>query len=279
MSPAAGQAASLDPDALAHLEEQRAFLLRSLADLEREHDAGDLDDVDYAELRDDYTARAAETLRAIDQQRAAFGQARPVRSRGRVLAVFGSVALLAVIAGVMVATSLGARKAGETSSGGIDVAETPSQRANACIAKIDQSGRNPGPAITCFQGVLDDDPESVVALTWLGWQLSLSAPNFDGDQRAQLADSATRLLGRAVEANPDYSYARALRAVVAYRNGDAKSAKTYLADFRSHDPSPDAEAIIAQQDLDANIAALEAANPPGTGSTPPSTTATTTPPG
>ena len=37
----------LDPDALAVLEEQRSFLRRSLADLEREHDAGDLDDDDF----------------------------------------------------------------------------------------------------------------------------------------------------------------------------------------------------------------------------------------
>ncbi|HYZ97739.1 MAG TPA: hypothetical protein VE575_03240, partial [Acidimicrobiales bacterium] len=56
----------LDPDALAALEEQRDFLLRSLEDLEREHDAGDVDDHDYAALKDDYTARAARTIRAIE---------------------------------------------------------------------------------------------------------------------------------------------------------------------------------------------------------------------
>ena len=37
----------LDPDELAALEEQRDFLLRSLDDLEREHDAGDIDEHDY----------------------------------------------------------------------------------------------------------------------------------------------------------------------------------------------------------------------------------------
>lgn len=55
-------APKLDPDVLAALEEQRDFLLRSLTDLDREHDAGDLDDHDHAELRDDYTARAAEVI-------------------------------------------------------------------------------------------------------------------------------------------------------------------------------------------------------------------------
>ena len=60
----------VDLDALAELEEERRFLLRSLADLEREHDAGDIDDGDYATLRDGYTVRAAAVLREIDGGRA-----------------------------------------------------------------------------------------------------------------------------------------------------------------------------------------------------------------
>jgi hypothetical protein len=46
-------------DRLAELEEERRFLLRSLTDLEREHDAGDVDDLDYETLKDGYTVRAA----------------------------------------------------------------------------------------------------------------------------------------------------------------------------------------------------------------------------
>ena len=40
----------LGPDELAALEEQRAFLLTSLRDLEAEHDVGDVDDHDYEQL-------------------------------------------------------------------------------------------------------------------------------------------------------------------------------------------------------------------------------------
>ena len=61
----------LDPDALAALEEERDFLLRSLEDLEREHAAGDVDDSDFEELKDDYTARAAAVIRAIEDRTAA----------------------------------------------------------------------------------------------------------------------------------------------------------------------------------------------------------------
>ena len=48
------------------LEEERDFLLRSLDDLDRERAAGDLDPADYVALKEDYTARAAAVLRAID---------------------------------------------------------------------------------------------------------------------------------------------------------------------------------------------------------------------
>lgn len=58
------------PDAVAVrprsvLEEERDFFLRSLRDLEVEHDAGDIDDADYAALKDDYTVRAATVIRQL----------------------------------------------------------------------------------------------------------------------------------------------------------------------------------------------------------------------
>ncbi len=55
----------MSPD-VGNLEEERDFLLRSLEDLEAEHQAGDLDDGDYVTLKDDYTARAARVLRALN---------------------------------------------------------------------------------------------------------------------------------------------------------------------------------------------------------------------
>ena len=55
---------------MAELEEERAFLLRSLDDLDRERDAGDLDEHDYVKLRDGYTARATAVLRELEAGRA-----------------------------------------------------------------------------------------------------------------------------------------------------------------------------------------------------------------
>jgi tetratricopeptide (TPR) repeat protein len=248
----------LDPDELADLEEQRDFLLRSLADLEAEHDAGDLDDDDYAELRDDYTVRAAEVIRAIDDQRAAFAAARAPRNPGRTVAATAGVVVFALIAGLLVARSLGAREPGDTLTGGIDVEQSASQRAQQCIPAIDPFA--PSESIECFQAVLDDDPRNPVALTWLGWQLGLSAAFIeDPDQAADLEGSAAQLVDRAIEVNPSYSYARAFRAVLAFRRGDYADAQRYLEEFEANDPSPDARQVIEAEDLEARIAEALAA--------------------
>lgn len=249
MSPAGTK---LDPDALAALEEQRDFLLRSLTDLDREHAAGDLDDQDYEALKDDYTARAAEVIRAIDDQQAAFADAKRPRSLGRSLAWAAGIVGFAVLAGVVAAGAMGARKAGESASGGVTVSQTASQRANACIPKMQSA---PDDAFACFEKVLDEDPKNAVALTWSAWQLSLAAPDFTDDtQQAQAQALAAVRLGEAVASDPNYSYARAFRAVVAYRNGRYDDAQRYLQEFKDRNPSPQAAQVIEQMDLEAKIA-------------------------
>jgi len=289
----------LDPDELAGLEEQRDFLLRSLADLEREHDAGDLDDDDYETLRNDYTARAAEVLRAIDDQRAAFDAAKGGRNLGRTALVLAGVVAFAALAGWLVARSMGARQAGDTLTGGIDVQQSPSQRAQQCIPLINPM--EPSGAVDCFKAVLDDDPRNPVANTWLGWQLGLTAP-FAGDLGADLEATAELHVERAIEVNPGYSYARAFRTVLAFRRGDYADAQRFLREFEENDPSPDARQVIESEDLEARIAEALAGGTTGdegdgdgadgdgagagadsattTTTTPPaSSTATTAPPG
>ena len=239
----------VDPDDLVALEEQRDFLLRSLEDLERERGAGDLTGDDYATLRDDYTVRAAEALRALDAARSSAEPPPPPPRRRRTVAVFAGVIVFAVVAGLAVASSLGSRQAGETASGGISTRQSPSQRAQACIPKLQTEG--PGEAIPCLQAVLDDDPRNVVALTWLGWaiDLAVTAGGLTEAQTRELQASSSALVDRAVEVNPDYSYARAFRAVLAFRHGDPALAKQYLADFEANEPSPDARGVIEQMRL------------------------------
>ena len=86
---------AVDIDALADLEEQRRFLLQSLKDLDRERDAGDIDEDDYCTLKDDYTARAAAVLHAIDQGKTGLAEG------GRRLLAEDEHLLVGLVAGVV----------------------------------------------------------------------------------------------------------------------------------------------------------------------------------
>ena len=73
------------------LEDERTFLLRSLEDLDREHEAGDLSDEDHAVLRDGYIARTAEVLKVSRSGPVAAVAPRRPRSTARRVAPHGEV--------------------------------------------------------------------------------------------------------------------------------------------------------------------------------------------
>jgi hypothetical protein len=179
----------LDPDTLAALEEQRDFLLRSLEDLEREHDAGDVDDHDYASLKDDYTARAARSIRAIEAHHARVAAVRPRRSWPRTMAVLAGVVAFAVVAGVLVARFSGRREAGDALTG--DIREsTRTQLDNARIALQQERYDD---AIEIYDAVLADQPDSIEAMAYKG---RAQIGNGDMEGVVTLIDAA--------EADPDY---------------------------------------------------------------------------
>jgi tetratricopeptide (TPR) repeat protein len=153
---------ALDPDALAALEDQRDFLLRSLDDLEAEHAAGDIDEHDYETLRDDYTARAATVLRAIERRNAARAAARPPRRTQRVIAAGAVVVLVGVLAGLFVAQSSGRRAPGEGITGGVDSARSVLAEADQLLAEgeVDE-------AIARYQDARELDPTNLDVLRHL----------------------------------------------------------------------------------------------------------------
>jgi hypothetical protein len=158
-------AGPLDPDALAALEDQRDFLLRSLDDLEREHVAGDIDETDYETLKDDYTARAARTIRAIESHHARVAAARRPRSWRRLVVTVAGVLAFAALAGVLVADAAGRREAGGTLTG--DVRETTRAKLDGAVALAAKGDYDS--AIAVYDGVLRDQPDNVEALTFRGW--------------------------------------------------------------------------------------------------------------
>src|SRR4051812_20568312 len=99
------------------LEEERAFLLRSLDDLDAERADGNVDDPTYARLHADYTARAARVIHRLEGDRAEpVTEPVPTSTRRRVLTGAAIVAF-AVVAGIALAYGLGARLPGQTITG------------------------------------------------------------------------------------------------------------------------------------------------------------------
>jgi tetratricopeptide (TPR) repeat protein len=240
------------------LEEQRDFLLRSLDDLEREHAAGDVDDHDYAALKDDYTARAAAVLRAIEAGGRGLEQRRGRPSRTRAALVGLGVIAFAALAGILLAQALGRRDAGEVATG--DVRQSITEKLNEAGRR--GSSSDMAGAIDLYDEVLADDPSNAEALTYKGWMLTLSGEPSDG--LTALLDAAT--------ANPTYPDVHAFLAIVFFRNGLVQQAANELDRLDALDPPPAIGKLTAG--LRAQVDAALAASPDET-----TTTATVAPGG
>lgn len=185
-------------------DEELAFLLTSLADLEREREAGDIDDADYVALRDDYTARAAARLRGAPVETS------PRRSWKPVAVALGVVAA-AGLAGVAVARTAGERVPGQELTGGIT--ETPNEKL-ARAASLAGQGKLLD-AIKAYDEVIKEDPQNAEALAYRGWLVRLAGRQ-GGD--ANLIDRGLEFVDRAIAADPGYPDARFFRGVILLRD-------------------------------------------------------------
>ncbi len=241
----------LSPDRLAALEEERDFLLRSLDDLESEHRAGDLDDADYASLRDDYTVRAAGVIRSIDdhQSELTARQAENASPTRRWAWIIGTAAG-AVLAGILLAQTAGERGVGDSLTGALP--ESIRDQVLACQQLGTQGAEGLQESLTCFDAVLDQDQNNVEALTYRAWYLSLVAASatdqgFD-DSANELFTAAAAQLDRAIEVDPTFPDAHAFRAVVADRMGDADRACVELAALGDLNAPPMMDQLTAALD-------------------------------
>lgn len=204
-----------DPDAYAALEEQRDFLLGSLEDLERERAAGDIDEADYEALRDDYTARAAAVLRALDEGGARFASVRRPGSVRFVTAVMAGVLVFGAGAGLLLARASGTRAGNQGISGDIRL-DTRERLARA----LDLFSQGEAlEAVMVYDEILAADPENVEALTYRGWALIQST----------LLDEGLDHLDQAVAVDPAYPDARVFRAIALRDLGRTEEARADLA--------------------------------------------------
>jgi tetratricopeptide (TPR) repeat protein len=256
----------IDPDALAALEDQQRFLDRSLDDLEREHDAGDLDDADYESLKADYADRAAAVSEAIEAGRAQFVAARTPASTGRRVAAVAGIAAFALVCGFVVAFAVGRRDAGQTITGN---AQTASRvELSKCFSE-GQVGKLLE-ATQCYGAIIKAQPDNAEALTYLGWFLYLAASETN---QPELATDAPGFLERAVTADPSYPDAHVFLAVIAKQDGRTADALAQLDALDALHPTAE-----IQQLADSLRAALTGASTtlPGAATTAPGAPATTT---
>jgi hypothetical protein len=224
--------ATLDPDTLAALEEQREFLRRSLDDLDRERDAGDIDEDDYQALRSEYAARAAAVADAIAERRDLFRAARPPRQRRRALVVAAGLVAVALAAGVLVAQAAGRRDGDEAVTG--EVRRSATQEAQACLGSF---RAQPVESLRCLDEVLAANPRNPTALTYRGWILYQTG-------QADLQRRGRESIESAVAAAPDFPDAHAFLAVIAVREDRLDDARAEL-DALGPNPPPQMEALLA----------------------------------
>ncbi len=216
------------------LLEERDHLLTSLDDLDSEKAAGDIDELDYETLRDDYTARAAKLTRVLDgaSVRRTKRAAAPVSSRIKSIAV---VVVIAAVASWAMVQFSGARGSGETASGEIRLS-TASLLIDAAQAF---GAGDPDRSIELYGEVLEIQPTNVEALTYRGWIQYQT-----GDVDAARVDFA-----EAVAFDDTYSDVRVFRAIVALDDEDFEAASDELAAFDRSDPTAIARNLVAQRQV------------------------------
>jgi cytochrome c-type biogenesis protein CcmH/NrfG len=256
------------------LERERDFLLRSLDDLERERDKGTIDDESYERLHADYTARAAAVIRALRDGVDSRPVAPPISNRRRLLTI-GVIVGFAVIAAVVLAAALGARHAGETSSGNTNpekpsatismagridrlqraVAANPDDQASRLLlARFLEADGDYHGALKQYDEVLQRNPSNAEAEAQAGRILYLTAEKAvkdAPDQVESLVQQSRARLDHSVSLDPEYADARFFRAIVlANEYGDFAAAQNDLQRYLILAPSGpfanDARTLLAQ---------------------------------
>ena len=217
--------------------EEAEFLLRSIADLDAEYEAGDISEEDYRSLRDEYTARAARVLRgdevivspATDE---ATGRPRG-GGRGRALLIAAAVVVAAVGAGVVVAASAGERVADEAATGSLPEASTDRiARAQRLVRQGDILD-----AVKIYDELLIDDPENPVALAERGWLISRVDTS--------LVDSGLESIDKAIAVDPGYAEAYFYRGMILLQaKQDEAAARASFEQAMASDPPPDLRAFL-----------------------------------
>jgi tetratricopeptide (TPR) repeat protein len=174
-----------------YLTDEREFLQRSLADADREREAGDLSSEDHALLVARDRSRLAEVegeLTALDAAASATapsdaaksgtaiaGRTKPTQAERapmplwRRAGIVGSCLLIAAGAVILVTHFVQARQPGQASSGSVTVSQAQLIEQQLGQANtLDQQGSNKA-ALELYNKVLSEDPSNPAALAYAGF--------------------------------------------------------------------------------------------------------------
>jgi hypothetical protein len=220
------------------LRHEQQFLLRSLRDLDNEREAGDIDDADYAALRDGYIARAA----AITRELTGIEAATPSVQRGWLRRILVIVCVIAVAAGsgIWVARQSGQRLPGQSSSGAIE------QSTSGLLATARQLNfSDPGKAIEVYTQVLKWEPDNPEALTYRSWILALTARAATGNVKQLALVTAVNDLMRAQKIDNQYPDAHCFLGIVYFRFlNSASLAKPQLDTCKALNPPTEVQSFV-----------------------------------
>ena len=228
------ESTTIDDAERERLQIERDHLLTSLDDLDSELAAGDIDELDYQTLKNDYTARAAKLTRILDGA--------PVKRMKRASSPIGrkilwslGVVVLAGFAAFAMVEFSGARGANDTASGEIRLSSASLLNDAANEFRLGNVDR----AIELYGDVLVESPTNVEAFTYRGWLQYQS-----GDVEAALAD-----FDEAVAFDPEYGDVRVFRAIVALDAEDYEAASNELAAFDRSNPTAIAQSLVRERQV------------------------------
>jgi len=220
------------------LRDEQQFLLRSLRDLDNERAAGDIDEADYATLRDGYISRTA----AITRELNGADVAAPTINRNwwRRLLVVACVVAAGAGAGIWVARQSGQRLPGQSSSGAIE------QSSSGLLASARQLNfSDPGKAIELYTQVLKLEPDNAEALTYRSWILALTARAATGSVKQLALVTAVNDLLRAQKVDNEYPDAHCFLGIVYFRFlNSASLAKPQLDTCKAMNPPKEVQSFV-----------------------------------
>ncbi|HEY5025619.1 MAG TPA: hypothetical protein VII76_11650 [Acidimicrobiales bacterium] len=278
----------------AELDDERSFLLDSLEDLERERAAGDLSEADYLVLRDRYTRRAAEVLRALDRtagagperrldaraspddvgsSASASSTATPVRRR-RTLLVVGLLIVVVAVALTLVLSDTGTRLPGQTETGSVSLSRAAQVRRTLAQAETLESTGNAAQALRLYQQVLVENPNQPDALAQSGWL------EFEAGVKSQDAAVLSRAQNQelaAARVEPGAYAPHLYLGSMDLAEANAAGAVTQYRQFLADGP-PTAEVQVARPFIEQAFQSQHLAVPAMPGTTPGPTTDPTPPP-